>query len=174
MKTKKSFRVGIALALVLALVGCTTSQVTTDINIVAEGAAAVVTALSVAGVVSPAVAAQITNYARQASQLVIDVNKELANSADSKIQQWTVISGYFAAIVVPNIPGVPTSVATTIAILDAALVALEGALASQLGSTPTMTAKVHNAGIALPAPVGKSMTDAVNTANRTLNRVGRR
>lgn len=170
--TIKFLKSGLAVVLVLLLAGCTGAQVVTDINIVAESAAAVVTALSAAGVVSPDVAAKVVLYAKQASQLVIQVNTELANTADTKAQQWTIISGYFAAVVVPNIPGAPAGLATTIAILDAALVALEGALASQLGGTVPAKAAAKSA--VLPAPAGTTMQSAVVTANQTLARIAAR
>jgi hypothetical protein len=174
----KGLKSGVALMLVLVLLtGCpSASKITTYLNMVAEGASAVVTALAASGVIDPAIAAKVTAYAKQASDLVIKVNIELASTTDNKAQQWTVIAGYFAAVILPNVPNAPASLATTIAILDAALVLLEGAIASSLGATPpaSVTVKASRKMVMPPNPVGTTREAAVQTAKDTLARIASR
>ncbi len=168
--TKKKFSIVLVLALLLTAAGCpSASKVATYMNLVAEGASSVVTTLASAGVINPVVAAKVVSYAKQASQLVLDINAELASTTDTKAQQWTKISAEIGLLLSQDIPGVPPLVAIIIASVDSALVLLEGALADQLGATVPPTVAAKKAAVRpLAAPRGKSMQDAVNTATGTL------
>jgi hypothetical protein len=155
------------LILLLMAPGCPqASRVSIYLNLVAEGAASIVTALAASGVIPPAVATQVTTYAKMASHLVLDINTELA-SADSKAIQWTKISGWIGAVLASNIPNVPPAVGIAIAAVDSALVLLEAELATQLGQPPTVTI-VKRKLVTVGTPHGKTMKDAEKTAQATL------
>lgn len=168
--TNKKLSIALVLTLLLMGAGCPSNRVATYMNIVAEGASSIVSALAAAGVVDPAVAAKVTGYAKQASQLILDINAELKSTTDNKAQQWTKISAEIGQLLAQDIPGVPPKVGIAIAAVNSALLILEAALADQLGQTvPTKdAAKRATVRPSDVQPHGRTMEDAVKTATATL------
>ncbi len=95
----------------LAIIACTSSQLTVSLNVVSDAAAAAaVTApiLAVSNVIPSASANLIVTYAGEISAAVVKVDAELATADSDAVKASTIVAD-FAAIVVPNIPGAPAN-----------------------------------------------------------------
>jgi hypothetical protein len=139
--------------LALTTVGCTpTSNLVTTLNAVADAASvAVVVAqgLAAAGKISPADAALIATYASGVSTAVTESITELSSSDTNPIK-ITKISGFFAAVAVPAIPG-----GSALAPYITAIVQVVTQFIGQLNSSTVLTA----AKVAPKAPLKLTMGD---------------
>ena len=93
----------------MAIIACTSSQLTVSLNVVSDAAAAAaVTApiLAASNVIPTASANLIVTYAGEISAVVVKVDAELATADSDAVKASTIVAD-FAAIVVPSIPRAP-------------------------------------------------------------------
>jgi outer membrane murein-binding lipoprotein Lpp len=113
---KRNLSITALLIASLSLLGCTTNQLSTDLSVVADASTAatvVLTGLSIAGVIPPAVADRVVTYLQQVNAAIPDVQKEL-NSTDPLPQKITVISAALSKYIAVDIPGLPPGLQTLV------------------------------------------------------------
>jgi len=179
----RKFLIVTVLMSLISFTACTTSELTTALNVVADTASlASITApiLGAAGVIPVPTVDLITNYASQVSSSVVKVETELNSSDTDAIKVSTIIAD-FASVVVPDIPGVPPTAGALVTGLASAVKTFITQLESTLGQPVTASAE-HRALMAngfVPKAKGwkPSMSDkraiskAVATAKATIARV---
>jgi hypothetical protein len=131
MKTAISIALStLLLAACLTTVGCSTSQIVTDLDIASGAIDAVEVALPLAGALVPApVEAIIENYCQQADTNIVSTVAEL-NSTDVAAQKAVVISGIWGTTAVLDIPEVPGTVANAITAAVSAITKIIGDVSS--------------------------------------------
>ena len=170
---KRNLSITALLIASIALLGCTTNQLSTDLAVVADASTAatvVLTGLSIAGVIPPAVADKVVTYLEQVNAAIPDVQKEL-NSTDPLPQKITVISVALSNYISVDIPDLPIVGQAMITAIEEALKVF---LKDLKASTPALLAV---RGSQAPAPLKLSHTDqqimnaAVKQAKDNLKRL---
>lgn len=139
LQTRREFSVGLAGAIALTQVGCSSSSLITALDVVSIGATAalpIIQALSAQ--LGPQNASLATAYCNALQTACSDSVKELA-STDSKTVQYTRIAGYFTSVASISLP--PGTVSEVLSVISAIGAAVQIVLTEVGGGSASASKK---------------------------------